>query len=125
MIFLAGYSIGESIIDIKDLFGVKLCDFHVIGYGIGAHIAAFAGQKVHEHCKLKIGRITALDAQLFLFVTVGEEARLSRGDAELVVAIHTDGGVNGFLEALGHVDFYPNGGVSQPGCEEPKSECED
>ena len=27
--------------------------------------------------------------------------------------IHTDGGKMGFLEPLGHADFYPNGGVDQ------------
>ena len=32
-------------------------------------------------------------------------------------AIHTCGGSLGFLDAIGDVDFYPNGGLRpQPGC---------
>lgn len=45
-------------------------------------------------------------------------------DAVFVDVIHTNGGeiLEGeiaFYEALGHVDFYVNGGHKQPGCEKP------
>lgn len=30
--------------------------------------------------------------------------------------IHTNGANQGFLQRIGHADFYPNGGLSQPGC---------
>lgn len=33
-----------------------------------------------------------------------------------VEIIHTNGGTLGMREALGHADFYPNFGRSQPGC---------
>ena len=36
--------------------------------------------------------------------------------------IHTAGGAAGYMQPLGHVDFYPNGGVPpQPGCVETNS----
>lgn len=60
-----------------------------------------------------------------LFNTVWDNAnsRLSSTDADLVVVVHTDGGVSGYYQPLGDIDFYPNGGVNpQPGCadaEEP------
>jgi hypothetical protein len=45
--------------------------------------------------------------------------RLDSSDALFVDVIHTDGAPRmvsgfGYLGALGHVDFYPNGGSAQP-----------
>ncbi|KOB70963.1 Lipase [Operophtera brumata] len=37
-------------------------------------------------------------------------------DAETKQVIHSNGGCLGFLEPLGKYDFYPNKGMSQPGC---------
>lgn len=50
-------------------------------------------------------------------MTAGEESRLDDTDAEFVDVIHTCAGRAGYMKPLGHVDFYPNGGSSQPGCE--------
>lgn len=41
---------------------------------------------------------------------------MSHGDAKYVQVIHTNGGHLGYLGPLGHADFYPNGGMKQPGC---------
>lgn len=46
---------------------------------------------------------------------------LSKSDADFVDVIHTNGRktINmglGLYEPMGHVDFYPNGGKTQPGC---------
>lgn len=47
---------------------------------------------------------------------------LDPSDAEFVDVIHTNGGgLLAFDEPLGHVDFYPNGGQKQPGCETPET----
>ena len=47
--------------------------------------------------------------------------RLDRSDALFVDVIHTNSGTDftfsmSFPDAIGHVDFYVNGGASQPGC---------
>lgn len=45
-----------------------------------------------------------------------QSSHLSAGDAKFVDVIHSDGGFFGIPWALGHADFYPNGGVAlQPG----------
>lgn len=48
--------------------------------------------------------------------------RLDSSDAIFVDVIHTNGGDNNFgyigaEQPCGHLDFYPNGGSDQPGCD--------
>ena len=51
------------------------------------------------------------------FVGLVPSKRLSADDALFVDIIHTDGGVLGYHEPMGHVDFFPNGGTAlQNGC---------
>lgn len=52
-----------------------------------------------------------------LFRFVGPEERIAQGDADYVEIIHTDAGILGHPETIGDFDFYPNGGIFQPGCE--------
>jgi hypothetical protein len=58
-----------------------------------------------------------LDPAMPLFVTLDNDKKLDKTDAKFVDVIHTDALDKGKLEALGHVDFYVNGGMRQPGCE--------
>ena len=45
------------------------------------------------------------------------DVRLDKSDADFVDVIHTDMGALGTTDKSGHLDFYPNGGIKQPGCE--------
>lgn len=72
---------------------------------------------------MNLGRITGLDPAGPLYRLAGADDRLASTDADLVVALHTDGGVAGYWRAIGDVDFYANGGFpQQPGCTDLLSE---
>ena len=47
-----------------------------------------------------------------------KDVSLDNTDAEFVDVIHSDASTPllGTLKRQGHVDFYPNGGLHQPGC---------
>lgn len=116
----AGRELGDFIIRLNKLAGIPMENFHILGHSLGAHLAGFAGKRVWSRTGRKIGRISALDAAGPLFeipIPVSRNNRLDRSDAEFVDCIHTDGGIFGMVQPIGHVDFYPNGGVPrQPGC---------
>ncbi|NWR12049.1 LIPHA Lipase, partial [Paradoxornis webbianus] len=92
--------------------GASLDSMHMIGVSLGAHVAGFVGQKYNG----KFGRITGLDPAGPSFNREPPERRLDRTDAQFVDVIHSDINVLGFKKPLGTIDFYPNGGMDQPGC---------
>ncbi|KAG8039694.1 hypothetical protein G9C98_000423 [Cotesia typhae] len=98
-------------------YGLKLNDVHLIGHSLGAHIAGYAGEKLHG----KIGRISGLDPAMPDFEKMPIHVRLDSTDAKLVDVIHTDSlriVRLGIYQPCGHLDFYPNDGDDQPGCSE-------
>ncbi|XP_071850242.1 pancreatic triacylglycerol lipase-like isoform X2 [Apostichopus japonicus] len=110
---VVGSQLAHFLIFLKDQTGVSESSVHLVGHSLGAHLAGYTGQYLPG-----IGRITALDAAGPSFEKTGKGCRLDKSDALFVDAIHTDS-VNGagISQPIGHRDFYPNGGHSQPGCE--------
>lgn len=107
----------EVILDLRANSGANLSAFHLVGHSLGAYIAGFAGKFVQNATGESVGRITGLDPAGPAFRARSADNRLAETDADLVVALHTDGGVNGYWRPLGDVDFYANGGFPpQPGC---------
>ncbi|XP_008548048.1 phospholipase A1 [Microplitis demolitor] len=96
-------------------FGADLNDMHFLGHSLGAHVAGNAASSVKAG---KIARVTGLDPALPGFHAImPASGRLDATDAKFVDVIHSCGGILGFLQPLGTVDFYPNGGIAvQPGC---------
>jgi len=97
--------------------GADLDSFWLIGHSLGAHIMGFVGANYPG-----VGRVTGLDPAEPYFEGYHVDARLDPSDAKFVDVIHTD--VNsifamgfGSKEPMGHVDYYPNGGHDQPGCD--------
>lgn len=116
--------VGKHIATLCDLLvvntGISLTSVHLVGHSLGAHVAGYAGASV---TKTKIGRITGLDPARPLFempALVTTDRRLDTSDAHFVDVIHTNGGSFGMILPIGHVDFYPNGGMKQPGCDTSK-----
>lgn len=96
-------------------------DFHLIGHSLGAHACGYAGERLKSFYSKELGRITGLDCAGPYFEGTPSEVRLDPSDAMFVDAIHTDGEPSfklglGIFEKVGHVDFYPNGGINQPDC---------
>ncbi|XP_023308054.2 lipase member H-like [Lucilia cuprina] len=94
----------------------RLRKIHVIGFGMGAEVAGYIGQKLKRWDYL-LTRVTGLDPPYFIFNPESSYRHLNYKVARFVDVIHTDGGSSGNSEAIGHADFYPNDGIAlQPGC---------
>ncbi|CAK1540635.1 unnamed protein product [Leptosia nina] len=86
---------------------------HLVGFDLGAHVAGYAGRTLNG----QVARITGLSPTSNQWGANSQ--RLSQRDAIYVEVIHTDAfGLfsNGISDPVGHVDIFPNGGTSQPGC---------
>ncbi|GAB1859701.1 phospholipase A1 [Camponotus japonicus] len=96
---------------------------HLIGHSLGAHICGMAAKELKERRnRWMVQRITGLDPAQPCFRNAEPSVHLNKNDAPFVDVIHTNGRLLmslglGLPEIIGHVDFYPNGGKMQPGCE--------
>jgi len=100
--------------------GQNKSSLHLIGHSLGAHIMAYLSKGLEGEGKP--WRLTALDPAQPAFEKTDAEVRLDKEDAVFVEAIHTDARPFipligfGMIFPVGDVDFYVNGGSSQPGC---------
>ncbi|KAK4016886.1 hypothetical protein OUZ56_031851 [Daphnia magna] len=97
--------------------GADQSQFHLMGFSMGAHVVGRAGLTTNG----RLPRITGFDPAFPCFDQSEAEDILDKTDAQFVDIIHTNAGTIldkrlGFPLALGHVDFWPNGGSLQPGC---------
>ncbi|KAJ0184164.1 hypothetical protein K1T71_000587 [Dendrolimus kikuchii] len=86
-------------------------DYHIVGHSLGGHQAGIVGRNLDR----KAGYITSLDPALPGWVT--NSNKFQENDGTYTEVMHTNSGYQGYLSPLGHVDFYPNGGVNMPGCD--------
>ncbi|CAG9838755.1 unnamed protein product [Diabrotica balteata] len=108
----AGQYLGEFIKWLQ-FVGVSLEDIHLVGHSMGAHVAGVGAGKIKNG---KVGRITGLDPARPGYRDNRLDNKLDINDAILVECLHTFIQVLGLAEPIGHIDFYPNGGMFQPGC---------
>jgi len=114
-VFVAGLDLG-NFVNYLVAQGGSISRFHLIGFSLGAHVVGYAGKVARN-----IPRITGLDPAYPAFSVEDTDTRLDTSDAVFVDVIHTNSGnllegALSFPQPIGHVDFFPNGGNSQPGC---------
>lgn len=111
-----GEIIGRFLIDLHSNESISLDNVILIGHSLGGQVSGYVGKTVIKNTGRKLPRIIALDPAGPLFTTRPEHERLNPNDADVVEVVHTDGGTFGYKAACGTIDFFPNGGQSQPGC---------
>uniref|UniRef100_A0A6P7GIA5 Pancreatic lipase-related protein 3-like isoform X2 n=1 Tax=Diabrotica virgifera virgifera TaxID=50390 RepID=A0A6P7GIA5_DIAVI len=107
-----GLYVAGFIKQLKENFGIRLEKVKFVGHSLGAHICGNSGAALGG----KVDRIVGLDPAGPLFTVKNIDNRLDRSDAKFVQVIHTNGGTLGFRLAMGHAEYFPNEGESQPGC---------
>ncbi|ESO92957.1 hypothetical protein LOTGIDRAFT_175622 [Lottia gigantea] len=80
-------------------------------------VRGFTGKLIITLTGSKVGRVTGLDPAGYNFAIADEADRLAKEDGAFVDVMHTNTVFTlSFGTPIGHADFYPNGGRSQPGC---------
>ncbi|XP_055839777.1 pancreatic triacylglycerol lipase-like [Episyrphus balteatus] len=121
----------ESIINVKllapvvadailDLFeaGLDRKDLMVVAHSLGSQLAGRIGRQIisKTNGQMKIHRMAVLDPAFPLYYPIISTS-VNKNDADHLQVIHTDILTYGQPTSLGHVDFWPNGGLQgQPGC---------
>uniref|UniRef100_V5GZ53 Putative pancreatic lipase-like enzyme n=1 Tax=Ixodes ricinus TaxID=34613 RepID=V5GZ53_IXORI len=110
------YSIAWLVKTLVEAGALNVSKVHYIGHSLGAQAAGYFAKELKLIMNgQKIGRITGLDPAAKKF----KKEHLNTDHADFVDVIHTSTGILklGVREPIGHVDFYPNGGGHQPGCD--------
>jgi len=117
---VVGDMLAQLVDYLHDDAGLKGSDVHCIGHSLGSHVCGYGGKAVGRSAG-SFSRISCLDPAGPYFENTPDYVRLDRADAGFVDCIHTDGvplyeAGFGMMQAIGDADYYPNGGVDQPGC---------
>ncbi|XP_022258754.1 inactive pancreatic lipase-related protein 1-like, partial [Limulus polyphemus] len=82
---MVGAIIAKFLTDLQEKQSVPPSNIHIIGHGVGAHIAGYVGENVPG-----LGRITGLDPAGPYFQKTDPQVHLDPSDAEFVDVIHTN-----------------------------------
>jgi Lipase len=91
--------------------GLNSSNFQIVGFSLGSQFAGHVGRKINSKSsgKYTLQRLVGLEP------AIGAVNKLGASDAAFVMTVHT-GTVFSDDEIIGHVAFYPNGGINQPMC---------
>ncbi|XP_060516291.1 pancreatic triacylglycerol lipase-like isoform X7 [Cylas formicarius] len=107
-----GQYVGTFLTRLESQIGLSLARTTIVGHSLGAHITGNAGAATRGRIRYLVG----LDPAGPLFSERDTSNRLDPTDGQFVQVIHTNDGVLGFGINMGHADYFPNGGKTQPGC---------
>ena len=113
---------GEFLKNLITVSGLSHANLHLVGFSLGGQGVGAMGRKLEELTGIKADRLTSIDpAAPFFDILEPEGNWVGSNDANFVDIIHVNsdytfcGGLS-LAGPLGDVDFYPNGGLHQPGC---------
>ncbi|CAF0989739.1 unnamed protein product [Rotaria sp. Silwood1] len=114
---LVGKQVGLFLQKIHKLKGISYDRIHCIGHSLGAHTCGYTSNTVDN----QLGRISGLDPAGPFFSGKKIVVRLDKDDAKFVDVIHSNTEIAlglglGITDESGDIDFYANGGQTQPGC---------
>ncbi|CAG9796744.1 unnamed protein product [Diatraea saccharalis] len=112
----SGNAVAQFITWLNQASGSDTSQLHLIGHGFGGHQVGIIGRNLGG----TVNYITGLNPALIGWVT--NIYRFQPNDGVYTEVIHTNYGVYGYIAELAQVDFYPNGGISMPGCD--SNECD-
>ncbi|KAL7027174.1 hypothetical protein ACKWTF_005335 [Chironomus riparius] len=109
-------SLADEVSDVLlQFFNIGYESWHLVGFSLGAQIAGMTGRHVRRKSlrRHSVPRITGIDpGQL----PIGLFSDINADDAAFVDIIHVETVHFGTVNAVGHVNFWVNGGVTQPMC---------
>ncbi|XP_050314500.1 pancreatic lipase-related protein 2-like [Anthonomus grandis grandis] len=111
-VLAVGNFVGDFLIALNSQLNYSWDSMTLVGHSLGAHVSGNAGARTGG----KVGTIVGLDPAGPLFTKKNINNRLDPTDGAYVHCIHTNTAILGTSYKTGHVNFYPNGGSSQPGC---------
>ncbi|KAG5683157.1 hypothetical protein PVAND_012455 [Polypedilum vanderplanki] len=100
---------------IRKLVEAGNADIHIIGFSLGAQVTNFIAESLKP--EIILPRISGLDPAMPWFITVDNSQKLDKSDAKFVDVYHCNSLVQAKIETCGHVDFYFNNAIIQPGCD--------
>jgi len=113
----------EFLANLMQASGLRHEDLQLYGFSLGGQGVGHMGRKLASLTGKKADRLTAMDPAEPYYGVMDPSIWVSKDDAEFVDIIHVNsdtllGGGLSMYGPLGHVDFYPNGGLHQPGCDD-------
>lgn len=93
-------------------YSIQATNIKMFGHSLGAHMAGIMGSALNGQAKYIVG----MDPAGPCYYITNAAGRINSTSAKMVQIIHTNAGTYGIVFSCGVADYWPNGGIEQPGC---------